>query len=160
MSRISENVTPQKSPAKTDASSTARKGSAGHPFESFMMAVTSAQFAYIEAVNEYALAWINASLGQSTPSATKKEDAPQKTIAKNGSVRAGSHAFVRTADWLSMPVITGIEETFNDHLTKPREPVKPQESDVLTLWKRSNEFEASHLAARNQRPDEGHREVA
>ncbi|MFY0614813.1 MAG: hypothetical protein JXQ99_25015 [Hyphomicrobiaceae bacterium] len=164
MSRISENATPQKSPAKTDGSSIARTGSVSHPFESIMMAVTSAQFAYIEAMNQYALAWVNASLGPSTRSEPKPEpqdvSAPAKPATKTGAVQSSHHAFVRSVDWLSVPVITGIDETFNDHLTKPRSPAKPQETDVLTLWKRSNEFEASHLAARGQTPDAGHREVA
>ena len=160
MSRIKENATPQKSPAKTESSSTVRTGASGHPIESLMMAVTSAQFAYIEAMNNYALSWINASMSSPTMPSSTKQAPPPKSAAKNGSAQSGHHAFVRSADWLSVPVITGIEETFNDHLTKPRSPAKPQENDVLTLWKRRNEFEASQLAAKSRRPDDGHREVA
>jgi hypothetical protein len=78
-----------------------------------------------------------------------------EAVKRDGSVQSGQHAVVKSADWLSVPVIIGIEETLNDQLIKPRRP-KPQENDVLTLWKRSNELATSV----NRPPPAPHREVA
>jgi len=161
MSRNQEHASPQNPSVKTDDASSPQTGSIGHPIESFVMAVTTAQAAYFEAVSQCALAWIKVSTGQLVAPSRTDHAVPSRTIAKSGPVQSGQHALVKSVDWLSVPVITGIEETFNDHLTKPRRPVKPQDTDVLTLWKRSNEFgENDAQGATRPRPDDGHREVA
>lgn len=163
MSRNEEHASPQSPSVKTDDASRPHVGSVGHPIESFVLAVTTAQAAYLEAVSQCALAWINVSTGQPVAPSRIDNEVPTRTVAKSGPVQSGQHALVKSTDWLSVPVITGIEETFNDHLTKPRRPAKPQDTDVLTLWKRSNEFgENDAQGATRRRPDDddGHREVA
>ena len=156
MPSCKEYASPQKSPVKPDDTSMARSGSVGYPIQSFFIAMTTAQQAYFELMSQCTLGWINAASAAQPTAPLRHDDGKQsEAVTRDGSVQSGQHALVKSADWLSVPVITGIEETLNDQLIKPRRP-KPQENDVLTLWKRSNEFGTSV----NRPPPATHREVA
>ena len=142
----------------------AQRVPAAHPVEPFVAAVTSAQLAYFNFVGQATLAWFDLTVGRFVSQAARatgeQPNASRKSAKSNGTVRPSHFAEVNGTDWLSVPAITGIEETFNNQLAKPR-TVPVQELDVLTLWKRSNAFEDAHLAAAQTAPTKTtHHEVA
>lgn len=135
-----------------------------HPVEPFVAAVTSAQLAYFNFVGQATLAWFDITVGRFVTQAARatsgqSKASPKAAMSSTDATKRSHFAEINGADWLSMPAITGIEETFNNRLAKPR-AARAQEMDVLTLWKRSNEFETAHLAASQTAPPEAHHEVA
>ena len=131
--------------SKTDGSLVTDLGVQMQPFGIYISAVATTQVAFLEFMSQCTLAWLNASTGRTVSGAPDHCDAQAPKQHQSASRSASRAVRISGSEWLSMPVITGIEETLSDQFTKPRS-VRAQESEVLALWKRSNEFEVVHLA--------------
>lgn len=167
MSSCNAYASSQGTAAQPIEAESVQRASVAHPIEPFVAAITSAQLAYFNFVGQATLAWFDVTVGrfvtQAARATAEHSSAGAKTIQKtphsNGTAKRSRFAEINGADWLGVPAITGIEETLNNQLAKPR-TARAQELDVLTLWKRSNEFETAHLAATPAAPPETHHEVA
>ena len=152
------HVPSERSASKSDEQSATALGVPAQPIGLYISAVATTQIAFLEFMSQCTLAWINASTGYPTTGAPEKEDALEPTHSRVRARRGNRAVTISGREWLSMPVITGIEETLSDQFIKPR-PVGTQESEVLALWERSNEFEPLHLVDSTQLAD-GHRDIA
>ena len=131
--------------SKADEPSVAPLSSPLQPVGLYVSAVATTRIAFLEFMSQCTLAWIDASTGHTATRAPDHRD-EQVTQQVRMSTRSANRAVrISGSEWLSMPVITGIEETLSDQFIKPR-PIRAQESEVLALWKRSNEFEVAHFA--------------
>ena len=132
----------ESSPESDETSVTAPAASV-QPFGLYISAVATTQIAFFEFMSQCTLAWINASTGHpihKAPSRNSHQSQPQLRV---GSGRPSRAVKISAGELLTVPVITGLEETLSDQFIKPR-PAGSQESEVLALWERSNEFEAAH----------------
>ena len=131
--------------SKTDELFVTELGDPMQHFGSYISAVATTQIAFLEFMSQCTLAWINASTGRTASRAPEHRDAQSSDRHQKGTRSAARAVKISGSELLSLPVITGIEETLSDQFIKPR-PTRAQESEVLALWKRSNEFEVVHLA--------------
>ncbi len=152
------HVPSKKSASRSDKLSATALGVSAQPIGLYISAVATTQIAFLEFMSQCTLAWINASTGHSATSAPENEDVQEAVQPRMRAKRGNRAVMISGSEWLSMPVITGIEETLSDQFIKPR-PVGTQESEVLALWERSNEFEPLHLVDSTQLVD-GHRDSA
>ncbi len=156
------HVPSERSASKSDEQSATALGVPAQPIGLYISAVATTQIAFLEFMSQCTLAWINASTGYPTTGAPEKEDALEPKHSRVRARRGNRAVTISGSEWLSMPVITGIEETLSDQFIKPRPvgpPAGPEESEVLALWERSNEFGGIHLVDSTQLAD-GHRDIA
>ena len=145
---------PQAASSKASDTSTA---AGGQPLESFITPIVTAQFEFLELMGQCALAWVNVLPGLAAGKSPEDDIEQQKDFLGNGADNSQA-AMTLGASWLPVPTITGLEETLDDEFFTPR-PRRTQERDILTLWERSNEFEATHVPA-NTHASEMHPEPA
>ncbi len=152
-----KHTSSQISPSNADDTSIVSLAITGQPIGLFVSAVATTQIAFLEFMSQCTLAWINASAGQTLARPSDSRIEQRKSPSNTSSTDHSAAVMFSGGDWLAVPVITGIEETLSDQFIKPR-PTREQESDVLTLWERSNEFEVTHLVTTHMSDD--HHDIA
>ena len=146
------NKYPAPQPGSSQASGTSTAAAEGQPLESFITAMVTAQLGFLELMGQCALAWINVPVGLAAGKSPENGIGQQKdTVPK--SADNGQAVITLETSWVPVPTITGVEDTLDDEFFKPR-PRRTQERDILTLWERRNEFEATRV------PSDNHRDAA
>jgi len=150
---------PQASASNLTDNSTAITSVGGQSLESFITSIVTTQFAFLELMSQCALAWVNVPAGLTAAKSPQDGIEPQQVFWGNAAADY-NHQAAKTLEDVSLQVqmITGVEEALNDEFFKPR-PRRTQQRDILTLWERSNEFEATHVPA-NTHASEMHPEPA
>ena len=134
------DASPKEAVSKPDAPSLVTPSAMAQPFGLYISAVATTQIAFFEFMSQCTLAWIKASSGHPVSGVVERQEELSLSQSGVGARRRSRAVNISARELLTVPVITGLEETLSDQFIKPR-PVGAQESEVLALWERSNEFE-------------------